>query len=86
MHLNFAIPSKIAIIKVVNLPDLPLEELRIIALDEATNQIPFPLNEANIDFEILESTKRVIDNRKRVVDVLILAIQKSIAQKLLIQT
>lgn len=82
VRINVAVPSNIPFLKTVTLPDLPFNELRIIAEDEASNHIPFPVSEANMDYVILENTKRVEEGTKRLVDVLIVAIQKGIAQKI----
>lgn len=81
IKVNVALPSNIPFIKTVSLPDLPFEELKIIAQDEASNHLPFPISEANLDYVLLEDTRRVIDGNKKVVDVLIIGVQKSVAQK-----
>ena len=69
IKLNVAIPSNVPFIRTITLPDLPIDELKIIAQDEASNQVPFPLSEANIDYVLLEDTRRVEDGSKRVIDV-----------------
>jgi len=76
---NIAVPSNIAFIKTITLPDLPLNELKIIVPQEASKHIPFPLNEINIDFEVLENSKRIEDSVKKV-DIILVAIAKSIAK------
>lgn len=82
IRINVAVPPNIPFIRSVTLPDLPFDELKIIAQDEASNHIPFSINDANLDYVLLEDTRRVEMGNKRVVDVLIIALQKSIAQKI----
>jgi type IV pilus assembly protein PilM len=82
IKINVAIPSNVPFMKTLTLPDLPIEELKIIAQDEASTHLPYSTSEANIDFGVLESTRRIEEGRK-LVDVMIVAVQKSIAQKYL---
>jgi type IV pilus assembly protein PilM len=76
---NIAVPSNVAFIKTITLPDIPLNELRVIIPQEASKHIPFPLNEINIDFEVIESSKRVEDSVKKV-DIILVALTKTIAK------
>ena len=76
---NIDIPSNIAFIKTITLPDLPLSELEVIIPQEASRHIPFPLSDINFDFEVLESSKRVEDSIKKV-DVVLVALAKNIAK------
>lgn len=81
VKINLAIQANIPFVRILTLPDIPYEELKVIAQDEASNHIPFPLSEANIDYALLESTRRIEENSKKVIDILIIAIPKGIAQK-----
>lgn len=73
------VPSNVAFIRTITLPDLPLNELKVIVPQEAIKHIPFPLNEINIDFEILENSKRVEDSIKKV-DIILVALAKTISK------
>ncbi|MDD3013436.1 MAG: type IV pilus assembly protein PilM [Candidatus Gastranaerophilales bacterium] len=76
---NIAVPSNVAFIKTITLPDLPLNELKVIVPQEALKHIPFPLNEINIDFEVIENSKKTEDSVKKV-DIILVALAKSIAK------
>ena len=76
---NIAVPSNVAFIKTITLPDLPLNELKVIVPQEASKHIPFPLSEINIDFEVIENSKRTEDSIKKV-DIILVALSKSIAK------
>jgi len=75
--LNICISSSNMFIKTLTLPNLPEEELKIIAPQEASKHIPLTMNEINVDFEILETTKK--DNK---VDVILCTLSKTIAKNL----
>lgn len=83
LNIHACVPCNIPFIRSVTLPDLPFEELKVIAQDEAANHIPYAINDANIDLVLLESTRRQDEHKKRIVDVLIIALPKAIAQKYL---
>lgn len=83
IKINVAIPSNVPFIRNLTVPDLPLEELKMVAQDEASHNIPFPVADANIDYVILDHTRRVEEGTRRLVDVFVVALQKSIAQKYL---
>jgi len=76
---NIDVPSNVVFIKTITLPDLPLNELKVIVPQEASKHIPFALNEINIDFEIIENSKRVEDSVKKV-DIILVAITKNLAK------
>ncbi|MFH0702074.1 MAG: type IV pilus assembly protein PilM [bacterium] len=76
---NIAVPSNVAFIKNITLPDLALEELKVIANQEASKHIPFGINDVNIDFEILESTRKQETSGKKI-DVVLVALAKTIAK------
>lgn len=68
-----------AFIKKITLPNLPIEELNVIVPQEAAKHLPLSANEFNIDFEILENTKRK-DETSEKVDVVLCALSKSAAR------
>ena len=74
--LNICISSSNMFIKTLTLPNLPEEELKIIAPQEASKHIPFTTNEINVDFDILETTK---ENKLAVI---LCALSKTIAKNL----
>jgi len=76
---NIALPGNITLIKTINLPNLPIEELAVIVPQEAIKHIPFPIEEVNIDFEILENPNKQQNTNKRI-DVVLVAIPKTIIQ------
>ena len=82
VKINVSIPSNVPFMRTVTLPDLPFEELRIIAQDEASSHLPYQTADANLDYALLENTRRIDETTsRRVVDVLIVAVQKATAQK-----
>ena len=81
VKINMAIPANIPFIRVLTLPDIPFDELKVIAQDEAANNLPFPISEANVDYVLLENTRRIEDNSKKLIDMLVVAVPKNIAQK-----
>jgi len=64
------------IVKIVEKKDATEEELKIIAPQEASKHIPFTMNEINVDFDILETTK---ENKLAVI---LCALSKTIAKNL----
>lgn len=76
--LNISIPSSNMFIKTISLPNFPIEELKVIAPQEASKHTPLSINEINVDFEILEKTKN--ENK---VDVVLCALSRAIAKNLI---
>ena len=74
---NVCISSNTMFSKIITFPDLPPEELKLIAPQEAAKHVPLTINEINVDFQILENTKK--ENR---VDIIICALSKAIARNL----
>jgi len=64
--------------KTLVLPNLPMEELKIIAPQEASKHIPLTINEINVDFEIL-TQKNTKENK---IDVILCALSKTIAKNI----
>lgn len=76
---NIAIPSSAAFIKIITLPNLPVNELEIIMQQEIAKHIPFSTAEANIDFVILENTSQEKYDGKKI-DVILIALAKNVAK------
>ena len=74
---NLSVSSSNMFIKTVSFPDLPEEEIRVIAPQEASKHISQTVNQINVDFELLEDTKK--DNK---VDVILCALSKDISKNL----
>jgi len=69
-------------IKKITLPDLPYGELKAIAPQEAAKQLPLTMKELNVDFQILEKTRRQDDSGKKT-DIILCALSKSVARSYL---
>jgi len=76
--INVSIPSLNVFIKTITFPDLPEEELKIIAPQEAAKHISQGAGEINVDFQILENTKK--DNK---IDVIMCVLSKAIANNII---
>lgn len=79
MNAAVAVPSSSVFIKKITLPDLPHEELKAIAPQEASKYLPLTMSELNVDFQILQNTRRQ-DDAGRKVDVVLCAISKAVAK------
>jgi type IV pilus assembly protein PilM len=56
---NLAIPGQAVVIRLMPVPTgMPSEELQEVVQQEAVNNLPFPVDEANIDYCLLPSTER----------------------------
>ena len=77
-----SVPSGSVFIKKITLPDLPYEELKTIAPQEAVKQLPFTIQELNVDFQLLENTKRQDDSGKKT-DIILCALSKAVARSYL---
>jgi type IV pilus assembly protein PilM len=74
---NLAIPGQAVVIRLMPVPTgMPSEELQEVVQQEAVNNLPFPVDEANIDYCLLPSTERTDPDGVRRVDVLLAAIQR----------
>ena len=74
---NLAIPGQAVVIRLMPVPTgMPAEELNDVVQQEAVNNLPFPLTEANLDYCLLPSTERTDPDGVRRVDVLLAAIQR----------
>ncbi len=72
---DIAFSSNLMFIKTINLPNLPIEELRSIAPQEAAKHVPLSINEMNVDLHVLEE-----NTEENKVDVVLCALSKSIAR------
>lgn len=77
--LNVAAPGQSVIIRLLPVPTgIPPEELADVVRQEALHHVPFPLEEANLDWSLLPASERTdVDGVQRV-DVILAAIQKHI--------
>jgi len=75
---NVSIPSVNVFIKTITFPNLPLNELKIIAPQEAAKHISQVASEINVDFQILENTKK--DNK---IDVILCVLSKAISNNII---
>ena len=76
---NISLPSNTAFIKTIVLPDIPIEELKIIIPQEAAKHIPFSVNDMNVDFEVIRKIKDEASEKKEVEAVLV-ALARNIAK------
>lgn len=74
-----SMPSNVVFIKRISMPDIPYEELGTIAPQEAAKYLPLGIKELNVDFQVLENTRRQ-DESGRKIDVIICAVSKLIAK------
>lgn len=73
---NVAIPGQAVVIRLMPVPTgMPPEELNDVVKQEAINNLPFSISEANIDYCVLPATERTDPDGVRRVDVLLAAIQ-----------
>lgn len=77
--LNVAAPGQSVIIRLLPVPTgIPPEELADVVRQEALHHVPFPLEEANLDWSLMPASERTdVDGVQRV-DVILAAIQKHI--------
>lgn len=77
---NIGIPGQAVVIRLMPVPTgMPPDELNDVVKQEAINNLPFPIEEANIDFCLLPATERTDPDGVRRVDVLLAAIQRIVA-------
>lgn len=76
---NIAVPAQAVVIRLMPVPvGMPPEELADVVTQEATNHVPFPITEANLDWYQMNSTERTDPDGVRRVDVILAAIQHNI--------
>lgn len=78
---NIAVPAQAVVIRLMPVPTgMPPEELADVVTQEATNHVPFPIEDANLDWSQMPATERTDADGVRRVDVIIAAIQRSIIE------
>jgi type IV pilus assembly protein PilM len=76
---NIAIPAQSVIIRIMPVPvGMPTDELSDVVRQEAVNNLPFPIDDANIDWSQLTATERLDPDGVKRVDVIFAAVQKTI--------
>lgn len=78
---NVAVPAQAVVIRLMPIPTgMPPEELADVVTQEATNHVPFPIGDANLDWCLMPATERTDSDGVRRVDVILSAIQRSIIE------
>ncbi len=79
--INVSVPAQAVVIRLMPVPvGMPAEELADVVTQEATNHVPFPISEANLDWCQMNATERTDPDGVRRVDVILSAIQHSIVE------
>jgi len=79
--INVSVPAQAVVIRLMPVPvGMPAEELADVVTQEATNHVPFPISEANLDWSQMNATERTDPDGVRRVDVILSAIQHSIVE------
>lgn len=79
--INVSVPAQAVVIRLMPVPvGMPPEELADVVTQEATNHVPFPISEANLDWCQMNATERTDPDGVRRVDVILSAIQHSIVE------
>lgn len=74
---NISVSSNNMFFKTVTLPNLPVEELKIIAPQEVSKHVSLTINEINVDFQVIDGTLK--ENK---IDVILCALSKAIAKNM----
>lgn len=79
--LNVVVPAQAVVIRLMPVPvGMPEDELADVVTQEATNHVPFPIADANLDWALMPATERTDFDGVRRVDVILAAIQRSIIE------
>lgn len=79
--LNMTIPAQAVVIRLMPVPTgMPADELAEVVTQEATNHVPFPISDANLDWSLMPATERTDADGVRRVDVILAAVQRSIVE------
>lgn len=79
--LNMTIPAQAVVIRLMPVPTgMPADELAEVVTQEATNHVPFPISDANLDWSLMPATERTDPDGVRRVDVILAAVQRSIIE------
>jgi type IV pilus assembly protein PilM len=78
---NVVVPAQAVVIRLMPVPTgMPPEELADVVTQEATNHVPFPIEDANLDWSQMPATERTDADGVRRIDVILAAIQRSIIE------
>jgi type IV pilus assembly protein PilM len=79
--INVAVPAQAVVIRLMPVPvGMPPEELADVVTQEATNHVPFPIEDANLDWAQMPATERTDADGVRRIDIILAAIQRSIIE------
>lgn len=79
--LNMTVPAQAVVIRLMPVPTgMPADELAEVVTQEATNHVPFPISDANLDWSLMPATERTDADGVRRVDVILAAVQRSIIE------
>ncbi len=79
--LNIVVPAQAVVIRLMPVPvGMPDDELADVVTQEATNHVPFPIADANLDWALMPATERTDFDGVRRVDVILAAIQRNIIE------
>jgi type IV pilus assembly protein PilM len=79
--INIAVPAQAVVIRLMPVPvGMPPEELADVVTQEATNHVPFPIEDANLDWSQMPATERTDADGVRRIDIILAAIQRSIIE------
>lgn len=77
--INMTVPAQAVVIRLMPVPTgMPPDELAEVVTQEATNHVPFPISDANIDWSLMPATERTDSDGVRRVDVILAAVQRSL--------
>lgn len=78
---NVAVPAQAVVIRLMPVPvGMPPEELADVVTQEATNHVPFPIEDANLDWSPMPATERTDADGVRRIDIILAAVQRSIIE------
>ncbi len=76
---NMTVPAQAVVIRLMPVPTgMPPDELAEVVTQEATNHVPFPISDANLDWSLMPATERTDADGVRRVDVILAAVQRSL--------
>jgi len=77
--IRVSVPGQSVVVRLIPVPiGMPPDELADVVAQEAINHVPFPVSEANLDWSIMPATERTDPDGVSRVDVILVAMQKSI--------
>lgn len=80
-RINVAIPGQAVVIRLLSVPSsMPAYELNDVVRQEAINNLPFSLDEANLDWSVVPGTQRTDPDGVEREDLILSAIQKVIVE------